>query len=368
MRHRPARRRLRAGWVVVAVSGVVLATSCGGGGPSVTETTPPGPGRSSAERAMQVVLDELRLDSSAPGVLAMVRRGGDEWFGASGAADLDGAPIVPTTRFRIGSISKTVTSALVLDAVARGELSLDDTIQSWVPGVVDDEPAITIRMLLAHTSGLFNAGDEGDVVSDIERISDPDLRQQAQDLGARYLAGERVIVPDVVLIALAKTHPLYFEPGRRPPLQQRQLPARRDGTRGRDRQGPRLAARGAAGRPLRPVSDHDRSRRSRCTGHAQLHEGSRHRTAPRHHHRPPRRRQRWQWRRHLDRRRAARPPAGDRRRRPAAGSAPGRDDDADPAVGGHLRAGHGQLRPQVRELLRARGSHRRHAHAGTGQS
>ena len=78
-----------------------------------------------------------------------------------------------------------MTSALVLDAVARGELSLDDTIQSWVPGVVDDEPAITIRMLLAHTSGIFNAGDEGDVVSDIGRISDPDLRQQAQDLGAR---------------------------------------------------------------------------------------------------------------------------------------------------------------------------------------
>jgi len=163
---------------------------------------------------MQVVLDELRLGSSAPGVLVMVRRGGDEWFGSSGAADLDGAPIVPTTRFRIGSISKTVTSALVLDAVARGELSLDDTIQSWVPGVVDDEPAITIRMLLAHTSGIFNAGDEGDVASDIGRISDPDLRQQAQDLGARYLAGEPVIVPDLVLIALAKTHPLYFEPGR----------------------------------------------------------------------------------------------------------------------------------------------------------
>ena len=179
----------------------------------------------------------------------------------SGAADLDGAPIVPTTRFRIGSISKTVTSALVLDAVALGELSLDDTIQSWVPGVVDDQPAITIGMLLAYTSGIFNAGDEGDVVSDIGRISDPDLRQQAQDLGARYLAGEPVIVPDVVLIALAKTHPLYFEPGSWPPLQQRSSSLR---WRSRPRPaGPRLAARGAAPRPLRPVSDHDRSRRSR---------------------------------------------------------------------------------------------------------
>ena len=106
-----------------------------------------------------------------------------------------------------------MTSALVLDAAARAELSLDDTIQSWVPGVIDNDPAVTIRMLLAHTSGIFNAGDEGDVVGDIARISDPVLREQAQDLGVRYLAGESVIVPDRVWIAMAMTHPLYFEPG-----------------------------------------------------------------------------------------------------------------------------------------------------------
>jgi len=60
---------------------------------------------------------------------------------------------------------------------------------------------------------VFNAGDEGDVVADIGRITDPALRQKAEDLGARYLAGETVVVPSEVLIALAQTHPLYFEPG-----------------------------------------------------------------------------------------------------------------------------------------------------------
>jgi D-alanyl-D-alanine carboxypeptidase len=160
------------------------------------------------------VLDNARDQSGAPGALALVRSRGEEWFGTSGAADLDGSPISAATRFRVGSITKSVTSALVLDAVARGELSLDDKIQAWVPGVLADEPAITIRMLLAHTSGIFNAGDEGDVAADVARIDDPVLRQQAQDLGARYLAGEAVIVPDLVWIALARTHPLYFEPGR----------------------------------------------------------------------------------------------------------------------------------------------------------
>jgi D-alanyl-D-alanine carboxypeptidase len=162
---------------------------------------------------VQAAVDQLREESSAPGALVLLRAGGDEWFGASGSADLDGTPISAATRFRIGSITKTVTSALVLDAAARGELSLDDTIQSWVPEVFADAPAITIRMLLAHTSGIFNAGDEGDVVGDIGRIGDPALRQQAQDLGARYLAGEPVMGSDRIWVALAETHPLYFEPG-----------------------------------------------------------------------------------------------------------------------------------------------------------
>jgi D-alanyl-D-alanine carboxypeptidase len=163
---------------------------------------------------MQLVLDELREGSSAPGALGLVRSGGREWFGTSGAADVEGTPITARTRFRIGSITKTVTAALVLEAVARGELSLDDTVQSWVPGVIAEEPAVTIRMLLAHTSGLFNAGDEGDVLGDIGRIDDPVLRQEAQDLSERYMAGELVLVPDLVWVALAETHPLYFEPGR----------------------------------------------------------------------------------------------------------------------------------------------------------
>ena len=207
------RRRGRAGLVVWALSGAMVAASCGGGGDGPTATASTGPPAISAAQAMQHVLDNARDESGAPGALALVRSRGEEWFGTSGAADLDGSPISAATRFRIGSITKTVTSALVLDAVARGELSLDDTIQSWVPGVIADEPAITIRMLLAHTSGIFNVGDEGDVAADIARIDDPDLRQQAQDLAARYLAGEAVIVPDLVWIAVARTHPLYFEPG-----------------------------------------------------------------------------------------------------------------------------------------------------------
>jgi D-alanyl-D-alanine carboxypeptidase len=86
-------------------------------------------------------------------------------------------------------------------------------VQAWLPGALADEPAISIRMLLGHTSGIFNVGDEGDVVADIGRIEDPDLRRQTEDLAARYLAGEAVIAPAAVWVALARTHPLYFDAG-----------------------------------------------------------------------------------------------------------------------------------------------------------
>jgi D-alanyl-D-alanine carboxypeptidase len=210
MRRRPPRWRRQS---ALALLLAILMASCGGNGEDASPTTSTSTSLTSPGQTMQAVLDDLRTESGAPGVLALVRVGDEEWFGSSGSADLTGAPIGESTRFRIGSITKTLTSALVLDAVGRGELSLDDMVEAWVPGVVSDGSTITIRMLLNHTSGIFNAGDEGDVLADIEKISDPNLRQQAQDLAARYLTGEAVIVPDVAMVAIADTHPLYFAPG-----------------------------------------------------------------------------------------------------------------------------------------------------------
>ena len=101
------------------------------------------------------------------------------------------------TRFRIGSITKPIVAALVLDSVDRGELSLDDIVsRSACPASFDREPPTTVRMLLDHTSGIFNVGDEGDIVADIDKLPDPVMRAEATELGSRYLSGERVIVND----------------------------------------------------------------------------------------------------------------------------------------------------------------------------
>ena len=159
------------------------------------------------------LVEDLRSDYGAPGALAYVRSGGDEWFFATGSADLSGTEITESTRFRIGSITKAVTGALVVDAAARGRLSLDDRVTDHLPDLAIDE-SITVRMVLEHSSGLFNVGDEGDVLADVAALPDPSDRQVAEDLTQRYLSGERgTTVPDRLWVALASTHGLYFPPG-----------------------------------------------------------------------------------------------------------------------------------------------------------
>lgn len=61
-------------------------------------------------------------------------------------------------RFRIGSATKTFTATVVLQLVGEGRMSLEDTVEQWLPGVVrgngNDGSQITVRQLLQHTSGI----------------------------------------------------------------------------------------------------------------------------------------------------------------------------------------------------------------------
>ncbi len=55
----------------------------------------------------------------------------------------------------IGSVTKTFTAVVIMQLVEEGELSLDDTIDTWFPEQPNGD-RITIRMLLSHTSGIAN--------------------------------------------------------------------------------------------------------------------------------------------------------------------------------------------------------------------
>jgi len=97
--------------------------------------------------------------TDAPGCAVGISRNGSVLYEHGyGMANLEwGIPITPETVFPIASISKSFTAMSVLFAAERGQLSLDDEVQKYVPEWQDRDDHITIRHLLTHTSGVRDA-------------------------------------------------------------------------------------------------------------------------------------------------------------------------------------------------------------------
>ncbi|MFD0381841.1 serine hydrolase domain-containing protein [Streptomyces stramineus] len=101
------------------------------------------------------------MAAGMPGVAAGTRTPQGTWFGTSGYADTEaGRKRTAADHFRAGSITKTFVATVVLQLEAEGKLSLDDSVERRLPGVLKgngyDGSNITIRQLLNHTSGVFD--------------------------------------------------------------------------------------------------------------------------------------------------------------------------------------------------------------------
>ncbi|MEK5246840.1 serine hydrolase domain-containing protein [Bacillus sp. FSL R9-9530] len=110
--------------------------------------------RNSVKQAMQ---DTLHL--GFPGILVKTSEGGKTWGYAAGVANLSTKkPMETDFRFRIASVTKTFTATVVLQLAGENRLNLDDSIEKWLPGVIQgngyDAKQITIRQILNHTSGI----------------------------------------------------------------------------------------------------------------------------------------------------------------------------------------------------------------------
>jgi serine beta-lactamase-like protein LACTB len=79
-----------------------------------------------------------------------------------GFADLEERmPVWPTTKFRIGSVSKPLTAIALAQLVEAGKLDLDAPVQKYVPSFPDKGAVITTRMLAGHLGGIRHyQGDE----------------------------------------------------------------------------------------------------------------------------------------------------------------------------------------------------------------
>jgi len=90
-----------------------------------------------------------------PGVIALVRMGDNVRVVTAGVANIERKqPPTAAHRFPIASITKSMVAAVVMQLVQDRELSLDDTVEDWLPGVLRSGQKITVEHLLSHRSGL----------------------------------------------------------------------------------------------------------------------------------------------------------------------------------------------------------------------
>ncbi|QIS15933.1 serine hydrolase domain-containing protein [Nocardia arthritidis] len=181
-----------------ALSAAALIAGC-----SSDSGAPASPSRTGqSQNTSQVQSDiDAAVKSGAVGAIVTLSDHGRDTVLTSGFGDLEARtpiPVDPPQHVRVGSITKSFTSAVVLQLVAEGKIRLDEPIETYLPGLLHgdgiDGRAITVRQILRHQSGIPNITDGHEV-------------DEYQDA----LAG-RTKTPEEE-IAIALRHPAVFPPG-----------------------------------------------------------------------------------------------------------------------------------------------------------
>ncbi|MFJ3901628.1 serine hydrolase domain-containing protein [Streptomyces sp. NPDC090025] len=166
--HRPSRLAVGA-TLIAALAGAVLPAAGASaapahtpaGAPATARTAPaptpaptPAPDMAGVEAALNAA-----MANGAPG--AMARFTGPDGVQSRTVGVMDrvaGTPMDVNARFRIGSVSKTFSSVVLLQLVQEKRLELDAPVNRYLPGLLPDD-RITVRHLMTHRSGLADYTD-----------------------------------------------------------------------------------------------------------------------------------------------------------------------------------------------------------------
>ncbi|MFF7738712.1 serine hydrolase [Streptomyces sp. NPDC007984] len=189
-------RRARTTVTATTAVAAALATALVAAAPAGAS----GDGHDATREAMRAAVAD-----GVPGVTVTVRRGHGTWAATAGAGDLKTHKQRSVRdHYRVASISKTFVATVVLQLEAEGRLSLDDTVDRWLPGLVrgngHDGRRITIRQLLNHTSGIF------------DYLEDPGFQQTYMTADGFMKHRFDEAAPEELLAIAMKNRP-YFEPG-----------------------------------------------------------------------------------------------------------------------------------------------------------
>jgi CubicO group peptidase (beta-lactamase class C family) len=146
--------RLACPGLVISIVLAVELTGCGGNG---SPSAPAGSKIPSLPSIVDPLVNAAISGQGAPGVtVALAKNGTMLYTQAYGSSDIATHSSAQTnTIFEIGSITKQFTAALIMKLQEQGQLHVDDSVSAYLPDYKFPS-AITLRMLLSHTSGLAN--------------------------------------------------------------------------------------------------------------------------------------------------------------------------------------------------------------------
>lgn len=139
------------------------------------------------------IVREAKRDGHLRAVIVRVTKGDKVVTSRAYGTSLDGVRATTRMRFRNGAVAFAYVSTLLLKYVDQGKVSLDDTIDEWLPGLPNAD-RVTLKMLANQTSGY----------PDYERDTDWVLAFE-QNPFREWTYKERV--------KIAFSKPVLFEPG-----------------------------------------------------------------------------------------------------------------------------------------------------------
>ena len=135
-----------------AVAAVALFLVVTAAGPAAQQQQIPAFNRYEVLSVLEVYLESLRQQSAIPGMSAAIVRGGtilwERGFGYANTTNR--TPATADTPYLVGDLSSTLASVLLLRCVEERRLELDQPVRRY--GLSFQEPDVTLRQLLSHTS------------------------------------------------------------------------------------------------------------------------------------------------------------------------------------------------------------------------
>ncbi|MGW9301985.1 serine hydrolase domain-containing protein [Streptomyces cyaneofuscatus] len=140
--------------LIAALAGALAPATSASAAPTTVRTGTPAPDMAGIVAAL-----ESAMADGAPGAMARYLGPDGARGRAVGVRDrASGTAMDIRARFRIGSVSKTFSSVVLLQLVEEDRLTLDAPVNTYLEGLLPDD-RVTVRHLLTHRSGLADYTD-----------------------------------------------------------------------------------------------------------------------------------------------------------------------------------------------------------------